>query len=181
MIYQKFIFSFFLLCIQNLLWGQSYFSTGGIRLGTDYGLSFKQRILKKTTVEGILFSTDNGKSNLGFAIVATKHKPILTRNFNIFYGAGLTKHWTYTEKEEGTFKYHKWGIPIQAGLEFTIGRINLSWDYTPILYFSGLAYAANGPAFSSLKGLSVRYVFINKKEGKRILKKIKSPFGKRKK
>lgn len=154
---------------------QTYFTTGGIRLGTDYGLSLKQFIVKKTTVEMILATDDNAKTNLGLTFLVDKHQPILTRNFNLFYGTGLSVNWFY-ENHEKASQGRKFGVPVQVGLEFTVGKINLSWDYTPILYIS-----TNSNAFDTLKGLSVRYVFINKKEGKRISKQIKSVFSKKKK
>ncbi len=179
--YLKINFILILLFFQGYVSGQSYFMTGGIRLGTDYGLTFKQRILKRTTVEAILFSNDNGKSNLGFSLMAANHKPILTRNFNLFYGTGLTWQSEQYESEAGVIRNSKLGIPIQAGIELTVGRINLSWDFTPILYISTNSNGSKGPLFNSLKGLSVRYVFLNKKEGKRLMKKVKSPFSKSKK
>lgn len=155
--------------------GQTYFTAGGLRLGNDYGLTMKQRLFKKTTIEAILYTKDNGKSNLGFTLLADKHRSLITRNFNLFYGAGMSWKWEYIN-QESLEKRTSFGIPLQAGIEFTIGRINLSWDYTPILYIS-----SNSNAFNSLKGLSVRYVFINKKEGKKLAKKIQLPFFKHKK
>lgn len=154
---------------------QTYFTTGGLRLGTDYGLTLKQFVFKKTTVEMILSTEDNAKTNLGLTFLVDKHQPLLTRNFNLFYGAGLSWNWFY-ENQEASIQHRKLGVPVQVGLEFTIGKINLSWDYTPILYIS-----TKSNAFDTLKGLSVRYVFINKKEGKRISKKVKSVFSKKKK
>ena len=154
---------------------QTYFTTGGLRLGSDYGLSLKQFIMKKTTVELILATEDNPKTNLGLSLLFDKHQPIITRNFNLFYGAGLSMNWFY-ENHEYASQRRKIGVPVQVGLEFTVGKINLSWDYTPILYIS-----TNSNAFDTLKGLSVRYVFINKKEGKRISKQINSVFSKKKK
>ncbi len=155
---------------------QSYFTTGGIRLGSDYGLSLKQRILKKTTVEAILSSEGEVNSNLGLSLLYDRHRSILTRNFNLFYGAGIGWRWDYVNDETGNHKYSSFGIPIQAGIEFSIGRINLSWDYTPVLFLS-----SKTNAFTSSKGLSVRYVFVNKKEGKKIMKTLKTPFSKNKK
>ena len=118
---------------------------------------------------------DNAKTNLGLSLLFDKHQPIITRNFNLFYGAGLSMNWFY-ENHEYASQRRKIGVPVQVGLEFTVGKINLSWDYTPILYIS-----TNSNAFDTLKGLSVRYVFINKKEGKRISKQINSVFSKKKK
>lgn len=151
------------------LGAQSYFTTGGIRLGSDYGLSLKQLILKRTTVEMMISTDDNAKTNLGLTLLADKHKPILTRNLNLFYGAGMAWNWQYEDRPEGPVKRTLFGIPVQAGLEFTIGRINFSWDYTPVLYIS-----TKSNAFDSLKGLTVRYVFLNRKEGKRMVKQLKS-------
>ena len=160
--------------------GQTYFTTGGIRLGTDFGLTFKQRIQKKTTIEAILFTDDYASNNMGLVLLADKHRSIVTRNFNMFYGAGLAWKWEVIELE-APMGQSRFGIPIQAGIEFTVGRINLSWDYTPILYISRKSNASSTPGFTSLRGLSARYVFLNKKEGKRVTKKLKTPFGKRKK
>ncbi|MEP7321968.1 MAG: hypothetical protein ABI761_08610 [Saprospiraceae bacterium] len=173
--FRKFVLTGTFICINVLIISQSYFTTGGIRLGQDYGLSLKQRIAKKGTVEAILFSDSNGKNNLGIALIADQHKSIITRNFNLFYGSGLTWQWEYVNQET-LEKKKSFGIPLQAGIEFTAGRINLSWDFTPILYISTKSHT-----FDNLKGLSVRYVFLNKKEGKRLIKKITAPFRKHKK
>jgi hypothetical protein len=156
--------------------GQSYFTTGGIRMGSDFGLSLKQRILKRTTAEFILHAEQNSNSNLGFSGIYKKHRPILTRNFNLFYGAGVHWKWEERDQDEIILRTRSFGIPLQAGIEFTIGRINLSWDYTPILYIS-----SNSNAFASSKGFSIRYVFINQKEGRRLMKKLESPFEQKKK
>jgi hypothetical protein len=175
MYYKICFYPFWALLFIHSTHAQTYFTTGGIRLGTDYGLSIKQFIMKKTTVEMILSTEDNAKTNLGLSFLLDKHQPIVTRNFNLFYGAGLSVNWFY-ENHEKASQGRKLGVPVQVGLEFTVGKINLSWDYTPILYIS-----TNSNAFDTLKGLSVRYVFINKKEGKRISKQIKSVFSNKKK
>lgn len=151
------------------LCAQSYFTTGGIRLGSDYGISLKQLILKRTTLEMIVSTDDQAKTNLGLCLLAAQHKPILTRNLNIFYGAGLAWNWQVEDLPEGMVKRTLFGFPVQAGLEFKVGRINFSWDYTPVLYIS-----TKSNAFDSLKGLTVRYVFLNRKEGKRLVKQLKS-------
>lgn len=170
--YSKLLSYTFLFLFATASLSQTYFTTGGIRLGSDYGLSLKQRILKKTTIEAILNSQGDINSNLGLSLIYAKHKGILTRNFNFFYGAGITFRWDQEQDPElGWLKHTSYGIPIQAGIELTVGRINLSWDYTPILYISSYSNA-----FTSSKGLSVRYTFVTKKEGKRFIKKIKSPF-----
>ncbi len=160
----------------NVCTAQSYFTTGGVRLGSDYGLSLKQRILKKTTIEAILSSEGNINSNLGLSLLYDRHRSILTRNFNLFYGAGISWRWDYVNNESGYTKNTSFGIPLQGGIEFSIGRINLSWDYTPVLFLSNKTNA-----FTSSKGLSVRYVFVNKKEGKKFMKNVKTPFTKNKK
>lgn len=82
--------------------GQTYFTTGGIRLGTDFGLTFKQRIQKKTTIEAILFTDDYASNNMGLVLLADKHRSIVTRNFNMFYGAGLAWKWELIELK------HQW-------------------------------------------------------------------------
>ena len=174
--YTKILFASLFVFLLDVGLAQSYFTTGGVRLGSDYGLSLKQRILKKTTLEAILSSEGNINSNLGLSLLYDRHRSILTRNFNLFYGAGFSWRWDYINDESGYSKQTSFGIPLQGGIEFSIGRINLSWDYTPVLFIS-----SKTNAFTSSKGLSVRYVFVNKKEGKRFMKTVKTPFAKNKK
>ncbi|MEP7266887.1 MAG: hypothetical protein ABI844_04610 [Saprospiraceae bacterium] len=173
---KQFCLSILLLTCIHILPGQTYFTTAGLRMGSDFGLSLKQRILKKTTGELILFSESSGRSNMGVTLLYDQHKSIITRNFNLFYGAGLTRKLEYFNSEQGLTKSTSTGIPLQVGIEFTIGKINLSWDYTPILYIS-----TKSNAFSSSKGVSIRYVFITAKEGKRMIKQSKKASKKRKK
>lgn len=146
---------------------QAYFTTAGIRLGTDYGLSLKQRLTKKMTAEAILWTGNRNTSDVGLTALLDQHRNILFRNFNLFYGAGLSWKWNHPYPESNVTT-GSFGIPVQAGIELTIGRINLTWDYTPILYIS-----TKSNAFDSLKGLSVRYVFMNKREGKKLMKSFK--------
>ncbi len=39
------------------LFSQSYMTAGGVRLGTDWGLTIQQRVAKSGTIEGILQSS----------------------------------------------------------------------------------------------------------------------------
>ena len=133
--------------------GQSYFTAGGVRLGTENGLTIQQRIFKHTTVEGIVlsgFKTDYFSTGLQIQ----RHYPLLFKNFNIYTGIGLQSKRISLPEVEPT-KYT--GVSFSGGIELSVGRVNVSWDYKPVVYFGG------SRAFQSESGLSLRYIFISNK------------------
>lgn len=150
----KQILIFILACCGTLpLIGQGYNTIGGIRFGTDWGITAKHRIKDKFTVEGIFQSAIKREEVLISALVA-KHNPLITKRFNFYTGAGL--HVGFNSEVEQTYK-NPFGISTIAGVEFKLAKLILSWDFKPAINLIGgqkKVYAQSG--------ISLRYVFVKK-------------------
>ncbi|MCF8282388.1 MAG: hypothetical protein K9J45_18485, partial [Bacteroidales bacterium] len=153
----------FFLAATTALSAQSYVTAGGIRLGTEWGLTFKQRVLEHTTVEGILQQSFQRKE---FTVtgLAAQHYPVLLNGLNFYFGGGLHKGWNNQPKtfeNPDGFK-DPFGITAIGGLELTLGRLNLSYDYKPALNLVG-----GERTFYMQTGLSARYVFYSNRDLKK--------------
>ena len=138
----------FLLCA-NFALGQSYNTALGLRMGTEWGLTMRQRFYKNYAAEMLLQSSLQ-REETQLTILGLVHKPLLTRRLNFYYGAGFHKGWA--DPLEVSYE-DPWGIDFIAGLELTIGKINLSYDYKPAINLSG-----GEKTFYSQTGISLRYV-----------------------
>lgn len=140
----------------SFLTAQSWNTTGGIRLGTEWGLSFRQRFLDHTSAEGIVqkgFLSDD----VVVTLLAEQHFPVISRRFNLYLGAGLHKGWFTDDKKREVYD-NAFGISTIVGLEYTIGRLNLSYDFKPAINLTGGERAVD---FHT--GLTVRYVLWKRK------------------
>ena len=151
------IISTLLLCSQ--VWGQKYVTAAGVRLGSDWGITLQQRVLKKTTVEGILQSSFKN-DNTTVSVLLEQHQPLIGKRLNFYLGGGLHKTWIPQENFEEPV-VDPFGLALVAGAEFTLGRLNFSFDYKPLINLTG-----DAKAFDSQGGLSMRYVFIKKMKRK---------------
>ena len=157
---KKFFLIIILSFICSISFSQSYFTAGGARLGTDWGLTFQQRLLKHTTAEGI-FQSSLVREELMMTGLVEHHFPLITKRLNLYLGAGFHKGFV-TDK---TAVYQSpYGMSVIAGAEFTIARFVISYDYKPAFNFSG-----GENSWYSQTGISVRYVFIKQN----VFKKIK--------
>ncbi len=133
------------------LHGQSYTTAGGLRMGTDWGLTLQQRVLERATAEVILQSSLQ-REEVMLTVLGEYHQPILSRRLNLYGGGGLHKGFL-TSREAG------WkapvGLTLIGGAEFTIARLALSWDFKPAINLSG-----GERNFYAQTGVSVRYVFV---------------------
>lgn len=137
-----------------LLNAQSYNTTFGMRLGTDWGVTVGQRVAKKTTVEAIFQSTLASKRDeVIITGLAKQHFPMASRRFNVYSGAGLHKGWLNSTEFDDPF-----GVTLIAGIEFTMARVNLSYDFKPAINISG-----GDKTFYTQTGISARYVLIKRK------------------
>jgi len=131
---KKIITTFSFLCTSVLLIAQSYDGALGIRLGTEWGLTYQQRVAKKVTVEGIL-QHNNKREETTITVMGEKHNPIIIRNVNIYYGGGLHKGWVAQNEEVGY--EDPFGLTLIGGAEASLGRINVSWDFKPAINLVG--------------------------------------------
>ncbi len=130
---------------------QSYTTAAGMRLGTDWGLTLQQRLLKHTTAEFIVQSSLQREEVL-LTLLAEQHQPILSKRVNIYGGGGLHKGFVTASDVPWAAP---WGITLIGGAEFTIARVVLSWDFKPTVNLHG-----GEKGFYAQTGVSVRYVWI---------------------
>lgn len=119
---------------------QSYDFALGVRLGTEWGATAQLRvpqIQKNFVVESIVQTRADGDEGM-ITLLGKQHRPLLSRRLNLFYGAGLHAGWNNgMDAETGeTFNGPK-GVTGIVGMEATIGRVNLSYDFKPALNISG--------------------------------------------
>lgn len=135
---------------------QSYDAALGIRVGTEWGATAQLRfplIHKNFVLESVLLS-DIRQDEGTLTLLGKQHQPLLSRRLNLFYGAGLHAGWNNEiDKETGEPFNGPKGITGVVGLEATIGKVNLSYDFKPALNIVG------GESFLyTHTGVSIRYV-----------------------
>lgn len=157
------ILPIFFVFAATWLSAQSYITAGGLRLGTDWGLTFQQRVLDHVSVEGIAQQSFQREEFMLTGLVE-RHYPIVFDGLNFYFGGGLHKGWNNqpvsTENPNGV--KDPFGITGIGGLELSLGRINISYDYKPALNLTG-----GEKAFYMQTGLSVRYVFYSNHDMKK--------------
>ena len=142
-------------CFALSLVGQGYNTIGGVRFGTDWGITAKHRLKDRITVEAILQNSTQREEVLISALVA-KHNPLITKRFNFYTGGGL--HFGVNSEPDGedTVK-NPFGVTAIAGVEFKIAKLILSWDFKPVINLVG-----GSKSFYPQSGISLRYVFVKK-------------------
>ncbi|MCB2378680.1 hypothetical protein LGH70_13850 [Hymenobacter sp. BT635] len=130
---------------------QKYRTAVGGRLGAgNYGLTIQQKILDKTTLEGIGIV---GSREVSGTVLAERHFGILGPSLNYYLGAGghLGNH-----KDDGVFG----GFDGIIGAEYKVAFVPLvlSFDFKPSVEFNSADWARFPTAFS------VRYVLIKEKK-----------------
>ncbi|MCC6724093.1 MAG: hypothetical protein IT258_06245 [Saprospiraceae bacterium] len=152
-----------LLCSATIAKAQSYVTSGGLRLGTDWGLTLQQRIAEHVTIEGILQKSFQ-RDEFMVTALAERHYKIMLNGLNLYVGAGLHKGWNNqpatAEKPDG-FE-NPFGITGIGGLELTIARLNLSYDFKPAINL----YGGERTVYVQ-SGLSLRYVFYSNRDLKK--------------
>lgn len=130
---------------------QKYRTAAGLRFSSGlYGLTVQQKILPKTTLEGLLLA---GTREVTGTIMAEQHFGLLGPSLNYYFGAGghVGNH-----KDTGAFG----GVDGIAGLEYKIAltRFVVSADFKPTIEFGSNDWAR----FAT--GISVRYILIKEKK-----------------
>ena len=147
-----------LLCLSFplLISAQSYDAALGIRVGTEWGATALLRlpqVNKNFVLETILLSSI-GKDEGTVTLLGTQHQPLLSRRLNLFYGAGLHAGWNNEiDTETGEAFNGPKGITGIVGLEATVGKVNLSYDFKPAINVSG-----GESVLYTQTAVSVRYV-----------------------
>jgi hypothetical protein len=149
---------------------QSYNTAFGLRMGTDWGFTAKQRIFKHTTLE-LIGQSSLQREELNLTLLAEQHFKLLFRRFNVYLGGGVHKGWVnqsaFDDGQTVAVPYDDpWGVTMIAGAELTIGRLNVSYDFKPAFNVEG-----GDRRFYYQTGISIRYV-IFKRRWKLFKKKI---------
>ena len=165
------IILFLLLIGAFSLQAQKYTTAVGGRLGNGIGLTVQQKLWKKVTFEGIL-NQKFKQNEIIFTALLERHNKLIGKRLNIYMGAGPHFGWNgdFEKESRGVM-----GITGIAGLEFTIARLNLSWDFKPAVNLTG-----GVQTFDPQTAISLRYVFI-KAQKKKINWKFWEKKGKKKK
>lgn len=146
------------------LMAQHYKLAAGLRIGDNYGLSLQGKIVNHTSAEFILHPGLGEKLN-SFTFVLKQHQKIISDRINIYAGGGLYQSW---KNQNAEFKdnIRTGGIQTMIGAELTIGRYNISWDFSP-----GLAvWGDHKGSFTGGSAVSIRYVLIKQPNKKFNLK-----------
>ncbi len=167
--FQIFAVLFMLLIAANLR-GQMYNTAGGIRIADDVGFTLSQRLFGKTTVEFALQPGFFQKDASGHMLLR-RHYSLVTKRLNVLLGAGTAFRESGLQDNTNQPDALLWGGSVQGGAELTLGRFNVSIDYTPSFYKS---QQQSGFDWKVDKSVSIRYVFWKKPS------KIKSIFRKKK-
>ncbi len=150
---------------------QAYMTAGGLRAGTDWGLTVQQRLTKNMTFEGIVQSSLQ-REEVMLTGLAERHYALVFRGLNLYTGAGLHKGFLSNKQSAELVPTNNYkdpmGITFIGGAELTLGRFNFSYDFKPAINIVG-----GEKKFYTQSGVSVRYVFLTNKEYKKIQKKKK--------
>jgi len=143
-------------------YSQSYFTAGGARFGTDWGISIQQKVFKHTTVEGI-FQSSLFREELMLSVMPEYHFPVLSKRLNVYLGAGY--HQGFNTSSDPVYP-SPYGITVVAGAEITLARFVVSYDYKPAFNLYGGEHS-----WYNQSALSVRYVFVKQNALKKFQRK----------
>lgn len=135
---------------------QKYRTAAGIRIGrNDFGLTAQQKVLKQTTLEGIVSFSGREVSATG---LIEQHFPVLGKGFNVYLGAGA--HVGHL-KDNGAF----YGGDLLAGAELKVPIIPfvISLDLKPAFHLNHEEWGGVGGGFS------IRYILVKEKKEKKKL------------
>ena len=141
---------------------QSYDAALGIRVGTEWGATAQLRIPqlhKNFVLEAIVLSAI-GKDEGSLTLLGKQHQPLLSRRLNLFYGAGAHAGWSNEiDPETGLTFNGPLGLTGVVGLEATVGKVNLSYDFKPALNVRG-----GESVLYTHTAVSVRYVIARRND-----------------
>ncbi|MCH6236423.1 hypothetical protein [Cognataquiflexum rubidum] len=148
---------------------QRYGTALGLRMGNNsngrtIGLSGQQRVFKHVTLEGIIQSDFDRNTTLH--LMVQRHKPIISKRFNYYLGAGVSSGWeeSFLKVPETNQIIHTYGNPttgvdLIGGVEMTLANTVISIDYKPNFNLSG-----REEFYRSQVGISARMVLVKSKE-----------------
>lgn len=152
----RYIFIVFICLNAVLATGQKYNTLAGVRIGDDFGISFAQRIAKKTTIE-LNHQPGTFAGRELTSLLAKQHYPLLTKRINFFMGAGLYTKKAIEANSESSMAVRSSGMAMTFGAEISLGRLSISTDYQPLVTFNK---NDSNQRFYSTSGLSLRYILV---------------------
>lgn len=147
-----------------MLNAQHYLLAAGISAGNGFGISVQGRLYKHASLE-MLYKPTMFENPNSLSLVYKKHLSLITDRFNIYGGAGLIQNWNEKISTEDILS-NNGGLKAVLGAELTLGRYNVSWDFSPELFIWG----QKSGRFDSGSAITVRYVLIKPKTKKLNLK-----------
>ncbi|WP_205501465.1 hypothetical protein [Rufibacter psychrotolerans] len=138
----------FLSCLPAV--AQRYKTAAGLRIGNDeFGLTVQQKILDRTTLEGIVTAAPR---QITATVLAEQHFPMLGQRFNYYMGGGLHGG---RLKDYGAI----YGFDVIGGIEYKVNGLPflLSADLKPAIHLKHEEWFNMGGAFS------IRYVLVREK------------------
>lgn len=130
---------------------QKYRTAAGLRLSSGlYGLTVQQKILPKTTLEGLALA---GTREVTGTVLAEQHFGLLGPSLNYYFGAGAH---VGNHKDTGAFA----GLDGIVGVEYKVAftRLVVAADFKPSIEFNADDWARFPTAFS------IRYVLVRDKK-----------------
>ncbi|MCF8236778.1 MAG: hypothetical protein K9I85_01345 [Saprospiraceae bacterium] len=155
--------------LATVTYSQSYSRAIGLRLGWDYGISYKHFLNQKAALEGVLTYRSWGDAGYNYNYFRLTglyliHNPIEgAEGLSWYYGAGVSiQSWGGQYKEFSKYlgkNYSSVALGIHGALgldyKFVNAPINLTLDWVPSFVFGGW-----GSGFGAeVGGLGVRYTF----------------------
>lgn len=137
---------------------QSYKTAAGLRIGNDISLSLSQRIVKRTTLD--LYHQTGLFTGQNVTTLAVKqHFPLISKRLNVFAGIGPYYNTSVKSNfiESQTQKSNAFGLAFPLGMDFTVGRLNIAFDYLPALKLAGIN---DKGIISASSAITLRYVII---------------------
>lgn len=142
------IFVFAIFCTPLSISAQAYGTAVGVRVGNGIGLSVKQQIASKSTLEVIgqrNFATDMNT----ISVLGMRHfNALFIRNFNVYGGGGGYVQYPKSSEVNSPKVY---GISPILGTEVTFLGLNFSLDYKPMLNLSGTGSALENEVAASVR------------------------------
>jgi len=152
----KYIVILFISLTATFLSAQKYNTLAGIRIGDDFGISFAQRVAKKTTVE-LNHQPGTFAGRQLTTIFAKQHYPLITKRINFFMGAGVYTRNVVEQTAEYETAVRSNGLAMTFGAEISLGRLSISTDYQPLMTFNKNNV---NQRFYTTSGLSLRYILV---------------------
>lgn len=133
---------------------QKYYLAGGLRYGSNLGLTISELVYDKVTLEQDIISSYGDLNYSGF-LLGRYHQHLISSRFNLFFGGGLGVF--RLKSTQNSPAKTVFGPALKAGLELTVSRITISASLEPVYYNS-----RKDDKFFIDKAISAKYVFIKK-------------------